>query len=284
MLPRLTMRALFRPLALSAALTFGALGAAMAPAPAHAALFGDDEARRAILDLRQKVTELEKALQAKDAELASRLERLESAQRGQLELANQADSLRQEIAKLRGQIDQLLNEVATLQKRNRDLYADLDERLKKLEPRAVSVDGKSATIERSEQAAYDAALAQFRASDFRGAAASLQVFVARYPQSPYSPSAHYWLGNSYYALKDFKSAIAAQQVVVDKYADSPRVPEALLSIASSQIELNERSAARATLERIIQDFPDAEAAKIARERLPSTAPPPAPKTPTKKKK
>ena len=247
-----------------------AAAALTAAAPAHA-LFGDDEARKAILDLRKKVDEQNQALAQKDAELALRLERLEAASRAQLEFANTIDALRREIAQLRGQVEQLAHEVATLQKRNRDLYGDLDARLKKLEPVTVTVDGKPAQVERGEQAAFDAALAQFRASDFKSAIASLQMFLARYPQSAYAPSAHYWLGSSHFALKDYKAAIAELQVVADRFRDSPRAPEALLTIAASQIELNDRKSARATLNRIIKEYPDTEAAKLAKERLPSTA-------------
>ena len=84
-----------------------------------------------------------------DRTLSARLDRLETAQRNQLELANQTETLRQEIARLRGQVEALTNEVATLQKRNRDLYADLDARLKKMEPSTVSVDGSSVAVDRS---------------------------------------------------------------------------------------------------------------------------------------
>ena len=58
--------------------------------------------------------------------------------------------------------------MATLQKRNRDLYADLDARLKKLEPATLTVDGRTATVDRAEQMAYEAALTQFRSGDFKG--------------------------------------------------------------------------------------------------------------------
>ncbi|GAB4476395.1 MAG: tol-pal system protein YbgF [Burkholderiaceae bacterium] len=247
-----------------------AAAALTAATPAHA-LFGDDEARKAILDLRKKVDEQNQALAQKDAELAARMERLEAANRAQLEFANTIDALKREIAQLRGQVEQLAHEVATLQKRNRDLYGDLDARLKKLEPVTVTVDGKPAQVERGEQAAFDVALAQFRASDFKGAIASLQTFLARYPQSAYAASAHYWLGSSYFALKDYKAAIAALQVIAERHPDSPRTPEALLTIAASQIELNDKKSARTTLARIIKDYPDTEAAKLAKERLPSTA-------------
>ena len=248
----------------AALLIWGALSA-----PAQA-LFGDDEARKAILELRAKVAEMENRLREKDAELATRIERLEAANRAQLEFANTVDAQRKEIATLRGQVETLTNEVATLQKRNRDLYADLDARLKKMEPQSVTVDGRAAAVDRAELAAYEGPLAQFRAGDFKGSLPGFQQFVARYPASAYAPAAQYWIGSAYYAIKDYKSAIAAHRTLVERYADSPRVPDALLSMAESQVQLGDRKSANATLTRIIKEFPDTEAAKIARDRLPGT--------------
>jgi tol-pal system protein YbgF len=249
---------------LMAVLLFGAA------APSHA-LFGDDEARKAILDLRDHVAQLEKDQRARKAELAQHITKidkaLESFDTSQLEAAGQFDALRQEIAKLRGTIEQIANDVATLQKHDRDLYTDLDARIKKLEPTAVSVEGKSVQVDREEQAAYETALAQFRASDFRNAVGGLTTFLARYPQSVYAPAAQFWLGSSYYAIKDYKSAITAQQGLVDRFPDSSRTPDALLNIAASQIELNDKKSARVTLGRIVSDFPNSDAAHLAKDRL-----------------
>ncbi len=243
-----------------------AVALALASSPALA-IFGDDEARKAILELRAKVAEQERQLREKDAELATRIERLEAANRAQLEFANTVDLQRREIANLRGQVETLTHEVATLQQRNRDLYADLDNRMKAFEPLSTTIDGKAVTVERAEQTAYDAALAQFRAGDFRGASQALQVFLARWPRSAYAPSANYWLGNSFYGMKDYRAAIAAQQVVVDLHADSPRAPDALLNIAASHVELKDTARARAALQKILADYPNTEASKLAEERL-----------------
>ena len=235
--------------------------------PAQAQLFADDDARKAILELRQRLADSEKALQARDAAIAARLD---TAQRGQLDMANQNDALREEIARLRGQVETLANEVAQLQKRNRDLYTDLDARLKRFEPSSVTIDGRTATVERTEQAAYDAALAQFRASDFKGSIAGFQQFIARYPSSAYVPAAQYFIGSAYFALRDYKSSIAAHQLVVDRFRDSPRAPEALLAMADSQLQMNDRKSANRTLTRVIKEYPDSEAAVLAKERLPAT--------------
>jgi tol-pal system protein YbgF len=228
--------------------------------PAHAQLFADDDARKAILELRQR-------LNAVQSELAARLD---TAQRNQLDMANQNEVLKQEIARLRGQVESLTNEVATLQKRNRDLYTDLDARMKKFEPTTVTVDGRSATVERTEQAAYDAALAQFRGGDFKGSIGSFQQFLSRYPASAYAPAAWYFIGSAQFALKDYKASIASNQVIVDRYKESPRAPEALLSMADSQLQMADKRAANRTLTRVIQEYPNSEAAVMARERLPGT--------------
>jgi tol-pal system protein YbgF len=251
-----------------------ALTLALAAAPCYA-LFGDDEARKAILDLRDRVAQIEKDQAARNAEFSQRLDKLESRldvtvqafQRGQSESAGQLDALRQEIARLRGSIEQIANDVATLQKRDKDLYTDLDARMRKLEPTSVTVEGRSVQVEREEQAAYETALAQFRTSDFRSAIGGFTAFLARYPQSAYAPAAQFWLGSSYYAIKDYKSAISSQQGLLERFPDSPRVPDALLNIAASQVESNDKKGARVTLNRIVSEFPDSDTARLAKERL-----------------
>lgn len=240
-------------------------------APARAALFGDDEARKAILELRDSLTESNRQQRESMDALTKRIEqienRIDAIQHGLSESAARSDATDLAIAKLRGVTEQLANDVATAQKREHDLYADLDQRMRKLEPTAITVDGHSAQVDREEQMAYDAAIAQFRASDFRGAINALNAFVARHPQSVYAAPAQFWLGSSYYAVKDFASAIAAQQTLIERFPDSPRLPEALLNIAASQVELNDRKSARATLVRITNDYPNSEAGKLARDRL-----------------
>jgi tol-pal system protein YbgF len=237
------------------------------------ALFGDEEARKAIVDLREQVAQMQKDDNAKFDALTQRIDRidnlLQAIQRGQLEAGGQFDQMHQDLAKLRGMIEQVTNDVATLQKHNRDLYSDLDARIKKLEPTSVTVEGKSVQIDRDEQSAYEAAMALFKANDFRTAVGGLSAFLSRYPQSPYASSAQFWLGSSFYAIKDYRSAIAAQQALIDRFPDSPKAPDALLNIAASQIELNDKKSARATLNKVISDFPNSDAAKLAKERLAS---------------
>lgn len=227
----------------------------LVPLCAHAQLFSDDEARRAILSIRERLNTMQNEINAKADKSNS------------LEFSNQNEQLRQEIAKLRGQVEVLANDLANAEKRQKDFYVDLDNRLRRLEPQKVIIDGKEISVEQAEQRAYDAALAYFRDGDYRNAGASFYDFTRRYPNSGLAPAAQYWLGNTYYAQRDYSNAIAAQQVVVTRYPQSSKAADALLNIASSQMELKDRNAAKKTLETLVATYPDSPAAQTARERL-----------------
>lgn len=235
--------------------------AAWLPLQAHAGLLDDEEARKAIVDLRAKVEAL-----AKD--LNSRID-TKADKSGALVMLNQQEQVASEIARLRGQLEVLANDIVTMQKRQKDFYADLDARLKKIEPSQVIIEGKEATIVPSEQRAYDAAMQTLKGGDYKAAAAELTEFVRAYPNSGYTPVAQYWLGNAYSALNDCKSANAAHQVVVTRYRDSAKAPDAMLGIATCQLVLKDKVKARKTLQELIAAYPDSTAAATARERLPT---------------
>ena len=228
------------------------------------ALFNDDEARKAILDLRQKV----------DVQQQRNIEELKKAnddnaqlRRSVLELSNQLEVLRAEIARMRGQDEQLARDVADLQRKQKDITQGVDERLRKFEPSRVTADGKEFAASPAEIREFDAALAVLRNGQFALAQTAFLEFVNRYPQSGYRPSALFWLGNSQYALKAYREAIINFKAVVASDPEHIRSPEAALSIANSQVELKDAKAARKTLEDLIKVYPQSEAASVAKDRL-----------------
>jgi len=246
--------------------------------PAQAQLFSDDEARRAILDVRSRVEQLQREMLKRIEDLSARVERLEQTTRGQLELQNQIQAMRQEIASLRGALEVQTNELSKTQRGQRDLASELDARIKRFEPVAVSLDGKQVNVDQSERRAYEAALATFRGGDFRGAQTAFQQFQVAYPQSPYGPNATYWMGSSQYAQKDNKGAIATLQAFVQRYPEHPRAADALLTVGNAQVDLGDRKAATETFRAVTEKFDGSGAAQTARERLVSlSAPPPSPK-------
>jgi tol-pal system protein YbgF len=234
--------------------------AAWFPLQSHAGILDDNEARKAILDLRSKLDTLSKDLNGRiDTKADKNIS---------LEMVNQNEKMNAELANLRGQLEVLSNEITTIQKRQKDFYTDLDARIRKLEPRQVTIDGQDAAVAPDEMNTYDAAMATFKSGDYTKAASQLGDFVRRYPASGYASNAQYWLGNAYYAQRDCKKAITAQQVVVATWPDSAKAPDAMLNIGTCYAELKDKKNATKALKDLIAKYPDSAAAQAAKDRLP----------------
>jgi tol-pal system protein YbgF len=247
------------------ALALGALG------PAQAGLFDDDEARKAILDLRARITAGDDAAKVRINELAAlqaqTTEQLQQLRRTLVELNALIESQRDEIARMRGAQEQLLRDVAELQRKQRDSVAGVEERLRKIEPQQVTVDGKEFLVDPEEKRAYEEAIALLRSGDFDRAASALSAFTRRYPGSGYIDSARFWLGNALYGKRDYKEAIATFRALVNSAPDHPRAAEALLAVANCQVEMKDVKSARRTLDDLLKTYPKSEAAAAGRERL-----------------
>ena len=271
-----------------------ALALALAGGVANAALFDDEEARKRIADTNVRLTQVQKQLEDRIAALEQQLKA-----QGLVEMFGAVEQLKADLAKLRGQLEVVTFELAEAQKRQRDLYVDLDSRMRKLEsanapaaaapavpgtiggpvqPGAGTPAAASAAVQApaasvpvtdpaAEQREYDAALEQVKRADYPGAIAAFGAFVKAHPKSPLAASAQYWIGNAQFARRDFRAAIAAQRQLVQLYPDSAKVPDAMLNIASAQGELNDNASARRTLEELIAKYPASEAAGKAKQRL-----------------
>lgn len=254
---------------MSAAFRIAALALAASAIPAaHAQLFPDNEARKAIVELRAADEQQKKALEALAATDKDLAEQVQQLKRSLLDLNNQLEQLRSELARQRGTGEQLARDVSELQRRQKDIAQGVDERVRKLEPQRVSVDGKEFLAEPEEKRQYEEAFASIRASDFVGTVTALQAFLRRWPESGYADSARFWLGNAYYGKQDLKESIAAFRTFIAAAPPThPRVPEAMLAVANAQAETRDRNGARATLTELLKKYPDSEAATAGKERL-----------------
>ena len=255
---------------------FVAALALLCTSAAHAGLFDDEEARKAIVDLRARIVAMEDQGKSRGTEVAAAnvqsaqlTEQLAALRRSLLDLNNQLESMRGEIAKLRGNDEQVLREVAELQRRQRDVGQAIDERLRKVEPTKVTMDGREFMVDPEEKRTFDEAFAAIRNGDFDKSVAQLANFQRRYPGSPYTDAARFWLGNSQYGRRDYKEAITTFRGFVTSSPDHPRAPEALLAVANSQAEMKDPRGARKTIEDLMKAYPQSEAAQAGKERLAS---------------
>jgi tol-pal system protein YbgF len=248
-----------------------AAGCALAFSAAAQGLFDDNEARRRIELLRQEMTENQRQvaeqLKKLDAVLSSASDRS-----ALLQIATQVETLNNELARMRGQLETLTNQAETAERRQKDLYLDIDTRLRKLEQsreQAATSPATSPEAEASpaEMRAYQAALDQFKLGNYSLAVSAMQGFLVTYPSSKLAATAQYWIGMAYSGQRDYKQSISAQRKLLAAWPDSEKAPDAMLSIASAQETMGERKNAQKTLEDLITKYPKSSAAASAKQRL-----------------
>ena len=210
------------------------------------AILSDDEARRAILELRKSVSASQAAI---------------------LDLQNQLDKHKSENAQLRGQIESLQKQSDDLSNNQKSFYQDLDARISRLEPQTVEVEGVTGIVQAGEKSSYDEALKSFQAGQIKNADSEFTTFIRKYPSSPYLPLALYWSGNTKYALKDYKAAITQLQGLISRYPGHQRVPAATLTMANANLESGKKAIAKKLLTDLISKYPDSDAAKEAKPVL-----------------
>jgi tol-pal system protein YbgF len=265
--------------ALRIAAALWAIGAASLPVPVAAGVFDDDFAREQITKTQKDLADFRDQTAARLQKIEERsAERFDAIQRTQVDLANQIEAIRAELAKLRGQIEVVQHESDAGAKRQRDFYVDLDGRLRKVETAAGDLATKIAEIPPppppkpkvdpdAEPRSYEAAINLFKDKKYKEAQAGFQAFMRDYPNSNLVSSAQFWFANTLYLQRDCKGAIDAHTVVIDRHPGSSLAPDALLAISTCQQELNDAKAARKTLETLVARYPQSSAAETARQRL-----------------
>jgi tol-pal system protein YbgF len=235
-------------------LPLAAFAALFLACPAQAGLFDDAEARQQINTLKQE-------LQG----------RLETVSNGQFELANQIEEMRAESARLRGQIEVLLNEIETLKNRQRDFYIDLDNRMRQLETNAQQHPAPTQTSGAGAGGgSYESALGFLKEGRTAEALTELDTYINNHPESDNLPEAHFWAGTAALQTKNVAAANKYFNTVLGRWPKSAVAPDAMLGLANGQLAINDRNNARQTLQSLIDRYPSSNAAKTAKQHLSSS--------------
>ncbi len=230
-------------------------------------------------------------------DINGRLDRLEQylSNKALLDMLNVLETLKLDVNELRGQIEVQTHTIEQLQKKQRDLYTDIDQRLQRLEnntpvkqaeaPSAETAETKKDMADSTEvakqdestpmakpdptkaKAEYQRAFKLLKEAQYEQALAAFKKYLIDYPTSDYSDNAQYWLGETNYVMQEYDNAINEYQTLLSTYPDSQKVSHALLKIGYSYAELGNASDAEKTLSKVKTEYPGTTAARLADERL-----------------
>ncbi len=259
---------------------------------AQAALFDDKEARQQIVDLQQKTDAQNQATQASLEALKKSQQALEQRilsienvikSQGLMDLLSQIDRLNEDLNKVKGELEVAQHHIDVSQQRQKDLYADTDGRLRKLEagnssatntateikePQAqVNITNTTPAESSAESKAFEGAQALLQAGKYKDAFDAFDKFLQAYANSKQVPNAQYGLGYAQFSLKNYKAAIATQQKLISQFPDSLKVPDAKFNIANCQIQLSDIEGAKKSLRDLIAQHPASELVPNAKRRL-----------------
>jgi tol-pal system protein YbgF len=235
------------------------------------------------------------------ADRVSRLEQQAQQSQGGVGLVNQVQDLQSQVQQLQGQVEELQHQLQQMQDGSKAQYTDLDSRIARLEgrapagaPAAASSDGgaqqlqdvqlgappvasapaasasdaaPSASSSGDPQADYDRAFSALRNGDFAAASRLFSAFIQAYPDTPLTPNAYYWLGESYYGTQNYPIALDTFNKLLQRFPADAKAPGAMLKVGYCQYELKQWDAARATLTAVTQKYPDSQEARLAEGRL-----------------
>ena len=207
---------------------------------------------------------------------------------GQGEVFLQLQQLQNEVARLRGMLEEQQYELQRIKQENLERYQDVDSRLTSLKqtqqaapaqtpaaggainaaadpvpPAAAAASGDP----EKEKLLYDASFDLVKNRDFAKADLAFSAFLRKYPNSQYAGNAQYWLGEVKLAQNDLPASATAFNQVIDKYPQSQKVADAIYKLAEVERRQGNKDRARQLLQQVTSQYPKSSAAQLAQREL-----------------
>ena len=232
---------------------------------AQAGLFDDEEARKQIVQLRAQMQETQRALDQRVNELEA-----QARNRSIIDLFNQVETLKSEFARLRGQIELLQNEMENTQKRQRDLYVDLDGRLRKMEAQLAEQAARAAQAAAASPTSMAPATVGASppgvppgAVDPGRVMPPAAVVVPPAAVDPVAEQRAYDQGLEHFRAGRFAEAVTAFQLFMRNFPRSTLLPSAQYWIGNSLYATRDFRGAIAAQRQLIAQYPDSAKASDA---------------------
>ncbi|MDI9245640.1 tol-pal system protein YbgF [Marinobacter sp. CHS3-4] len=210
-----------------------------------------------------------------------------SGSQANAELFYMIQQLQTEVRQLRGEVEEQRNQIDRLNRQSRDRYIDLDQRILKLSSELSDLDkpaasdpvtgqGSEAAVEQreyrqpsaEERKEYEALQTLIRKDKkFNEAINGLYDFIDKYEEGDLTVNAYYWLGEVYLAENQLEQAKQAFTIVATRYGDHRKASDAVYKLGVTLDRLGETAEAARRMEAVIRNYPDSNAASLAKTFL-----------------
>ena len=215
----------------------------------------------------------------------------------------QIEELTEQVRQLTSKTEELQFQLARANERQKQLYDDIDYRLRQVERGAtasnasastvgsvqnsspspssetvISLDGGSQqpaeeTVEVASfnpdevRSVYDEGFDALRRGKYEDAIRLFEDLIARYPGSDLEDDAMYWIAESNYVTQEYDRALPAFERVVREFPKSQRAPEAMLKIGYIHYARGDYGQAKFYLSEVADSYPASRSAFSAKRRL-----------------
>ena len=223
-------------------------------------------------------------------EVAKNFEAVTALRKSTAETGADRADIRDNIQQLRGQVEALRKDLATVVTRtNKDEDAkEIREKLNNAvfkinfienflgigkredQPEGTEKGEKPKEVTKGKpdkESAYAAAYELFKDGKFDKGREAFHNFLKQYPDTEYSDNAQFWIGECYYFEKKYENAILEYEKVAKNYPDGDKVPYALLKQGIAFMNLGDKASAKLILQRVINDYPNTNQARTAKATL-----------------
>lgn len=220
---------------------------------------------------------------------ASETRRKANTSQATSELFYMIQQLQSEVRRLQGESEEQQHLIRRLQEQSRDRYIDLDQRILELsekvsaQPQAADNTGSEAGKNENaaeireyrqpkpeERKAYNAIQDLIhKDKKYDQAISRLYEFIDKYPEGDLTVNAYYWLGEVYLVKPQLEQARQAFSIVGTRFGDHRKAPDAVYKLGVTLDRLDKKTEARRQLEQVVNDYPESDAARLARKFLAS---------------
>ncbi len=198
------------------------------------------------------------------------------------DVAADTTAIREDMENLRGDREVLGKRETDLKKEFADMrnqYDQLSSRIKVMEslleigtsagqsPSGEKAAGSVEPGKTDEESAYDSAYDEFKKERYEKAREGFENYLKKYPNTKYSDSAQFWIGECYYFQRKYEQAILEYEKVIKNYPQGNKVPSALLKQGFAFLNIGDKSSARVLLEQVVKDYPATNQARTAKAKL-----------------